>query len=98
MIIPYRSDLKQIARRLRKKSTLSEVLLWNKLKGKKILGYQFNRQKPVGDYVVDFYCKKLGLVIEIDGISHNIKMESDKLRQKRLESFGLKVIQFTNQK
>ena len=63
-ILSYRSDLKIIARRLRKNSTLSEVLLWNQLKGKKILGYQFNRQKPIGDYIVDFYCKKLGLVIE----------------------------------
>ena len=95
-ILSYRSDLKIIALRLRKNSTLSEVLLWNQLKGKKILGYQFNRQKPIGDYIVDFYCKKLGLVIEIDGISHNTKLKGDQIRQENLESFGLKVIRFND--
>ena len=52
------------------------------------------RQKPIGDYILDFFCSRLKLVIEIDGISHNDKGESDKIRQQKLESFGLSVLQF----
>ena len=56
--------------------------------------YTFNRQKPLLSYIVDFYCKKLNLVIEIDGESHNYKYEADKKRQKELESKGLYFIRF----
>jgi very-short-patch-repair endonuclease len=69
-IIPYNSNLKELASELRKKMTLSEVLLWNELKQKKILGYDFDRQRPIKDYIVDFYCKELQLAIEIDGDTH----------------------------
>ena len=68
--IPYNTDLKKFSRKLRNNSTLGEILLWNDLKGKKFMVYGFNRQKPLGRYIVDFYCRKLNLVIEIDGISH----------------------------
>jgi len=71
MKIYYNPKRKTLSRELRKKSTLSEDLLWKIVKGKKIKGYQFMRQKPIGDYIVDFFCSKLKLVIEIDGISHN---------------------------
>ncbi len=81
MKIYYNQKLKFLSRELRKKSTLSEVLLWNKLKARKIKGYQFMRQKPINNYIVDFYCSKLKLVIEIDGISHNDKSEKDRKRQ-----------------
>lgn len=94
MKIYYNPKLKDLSRELRKKGTLSEVLLWNALMGRKIKGYQFMRQKPVGDYIVDFFCSKLKLVIEIDGISHNDKGESDKIRQQKLESLGLSVLRF----
>jgi very-short-patch-repair endonuclease len=53
--IPYNTSLKDFSRKLRNNSTLSEVLLWNELKNKKMLGYQFNKQKPLGQYIVDFY-------------------------------------------
>ena len=66
MKIHYNPKLKYHARELRKKGVLSEVLLWNHLKGRKMRGCQFMRQKPVGDYIVDFYCNKLKLVIEIE--------------------------------
>ncbi|GEO06149.1 hypothetical protein AAE02nite_38130 [Adhaeribacter aerolatus] len=56
-IIPYQPHLKQLARQLRNNSTLAEVLLWNELKGKKLNGYDFDRQKPLDAYIVDFYCK-----------------------------------------
>jgi len=94
MKIYYNPKRKALSRELRKKSTLSEVLLWKIVKGKKIKGYQFMRQKPIGDYIVDFFCSKLKLVIEIDGISHNDKSESDQIRQQKLESMGLSVLRF----
>ena len=52
------------------------------------------RQKPIDDYIVDFFCSELKLVVEIDGISHNDKGESDKIRQQKLESLGLSVLRF----
>lgn len=87
-ILPYNPKLKVIARNLRKQGILSEVILWNELKAKK-LGYDFHRQKPIDEYIVDFYCSELELVIEIDGSSHSEKFEKDFERQKKLESFGL---------
>jgi very-short-patch-repair endonuclease len=68
--LPYNKNLKQFSRNLRNNSTLGEVLLWNELKAGKMYGYKFNRQKPLGNYIVDFYCKSLALVIEVDGESH----------------------------
>lgn len=59
------------ARELRKNLTKGEVLLWNVLKRGGLNGYKFNRQKPLGNYIADFYCKQLKLVIEIDGNSHS---------------------------
>src|SRR3990167_29492 len=94
MKIFYNKKLKALSSELRKKGTLSEVLLWNVLKGRKIKGYQFMRQKPIGNYIVDFFCSNLKLEIEIDGVSHNDKGESDRIRQKKLESLGLSVIRF----
>ena len=94
MKIYYNPKLKALSRELRKRNTLSEVLLWNVLKGRKIKGYQFMRQKPIDDYIVDFFCSELKLLVEIDGISHNDKGESDKIRQQKLESLGLSVLRF----
>jgi very-short-patch-repair endonuclease len=94
MKIYYNSKLKQISRDLRKNSTLSEVLLWNKLKVRKMLGYQFMRQKPIGNYIVDFFCSKLKLVIEIDGDSHIGKEEADKERQSKIEKLGITFLRF----
>lgn len=92
--IPYNKHLKKFSRKLRNNSTLSEILLWKKLSGKKMKGYSFNRQKPLLNYIVDFYCKPLNLVIEIDGESHNNKHEEDIHRQKELEAYGLKFLRF----
>jgi len=66
-IIPYNPNLKELARKLRNDSTLGEVLLWNEIKSKKLYGYDFQRQKPLLNYIADFYCYELALVIEIDG-------------------------------
>jgi len=76
--------------------TLSEVLLWIELKQKKMLGYDFDRQRPIDNYIVDFYCKDLMLAIEIDGSSHDFEEAHvvDHKRQKRLESLGVHVLRF----
>ncbi|MEK7331921.1 MAG: endonuclease domain-containing protein [Nitrospirota bacterium] len=71
-------------------------MLWDYLKGRKIKGYQFMRQKPIGEYIVDFYCSKLKLVIEIDGESHDGKFSYDMHRQSFLESMGLTVLRFND--
>ena len=57
-------------------------------------GYKFNRQKPLLNYIVDFYCRRLNLVIEIDGASHNDRLEEDQKRQKELEAHGLSFLRF----
>ncbi len=92
-IIPYRRDLKLRARKLRNGSTFSEVLLWQKIR-RKSLGFEFHRQVPIGNYIVDFYCHELMLAIEIDGSSHDNKFLIDKQRQKKLESFGVNFLRF----
>ena len=76
--------------------TFSEVLLWNELKQKKMLGYDFDRQRPIDNYIVDFYCKDLMLAIEVDGISHDFEevMDNDEIRQKRLEDLGVYFLRF----
>ena len=76
--------------------TFAEVLLWNELKQKKLKGYDFDRQRPIDNYIVDFYCKDLMLAIEVDGFSHFTPeaIEEDELRQKRLEELGLNVLRF----
>jgi len=94
MKIHYNPKLKQLSRNLRNQSTLAEVLLWAQLNKKQRSGYKFNRQKPIGNYIVDFYCSELNLVIEIDGESHYNKEVHDKKRQLYLESLGLRVIRF----
>ena len=92
--LPYNPSLKPLARSLSKNSTLSEVLLWLKLKNRNIKDLDFDRQRIIGDYIVDFYCPSIGLVIEIDGSSHLFKYEDDIKREEYLVSLGLKVLRF----
>ena len=96
-IITYDPKLKDLARQLRKNSTLSEVLLWNYLKGKQMLDYDFDRQKPIDNYIVDFFCNELMLAIEIDGDTHNYKIDKDEFRQKKLEGLGVRFLRFTDE-
>lgn len=70
MKIYYNPKLIPLARKLRNNSTRSEILLWEELKNRKMLGYRFLRQKPIEEFIVDFFNNKLKLVIEIDGDSH----------------------------
>ena len=95
-IIPYNPKLKELARQLRQKMTKSEALLWNELKQKGMLGYDFDRQRPIGEFIVDFYCKDLLLAIEIDGSTHDHEeaFVKDQKRQQELEKLGVHFLRF----
>jgi very-short-patch-repair endonuclease len=97
MKIVYNKNLKLLARNLRNNPTHSEVRMWKHLKGDAFYGYDFHRQKPIGNYIVDFYCHQLRLVIEIDGITHNYDdvIEKDKIRDNYLHSLGLTVMRIS---
>ena len=73
---------------------MSEVLLWQRLKNKQILGCDFHRQKPIDEYIVDFFCPRLKLIIEIDGESHSERLQKDFKRQEKLESLGFDFLRF----
>jgi type I site-specific restriction-modification system R (restriction) subunit/very-short-patch-repair endonuclease len=90
--LPYNPKLKDRAKELRKAGNLPEVLFWNEVKNKQFKGYDFDRQKIIGNYIVDFYCSNCQVVIEIDGSSHDDKVEYDAERDAFLESLGLTVI------
>jgi len=96
-IIPYNKNLKENANKLRQSMTLSEVLLWKKLR-EKYLGYDFDRQKPINNYIVDLICKELKLAIEIDGNSHDNQdsFKKDTFRQEYLEKSKIKFLRFTD--
>lgn len=94
-LIPYNRKFKERARELRKNQNISEVILWKYIRRKQ-LGYQFLRQRPIQNYIVDFYCKELRLAIEIDGPIHDNKIEGDKFRQEILESYGITFLRFND--
>lgn len=86
----------ETARLLRRRMTYSESLLWEKLKGKQLLGLRFRRQHPIDIYIVDFYCHEAKLVIEIDGEIHMDQIEYDDGREADIKKFNIKIIRFTN--
>jgi len=92
-------DLKEFSRQLRNHSTLGEIFLWKQLRAGGMMHYTFNRQKPLDRYIVDFYCKPLNLVIEVDGEYHNhpLQVIKDKERQDILEGMGLNFLRFSEQ-
>ena len=98
-IIPYNPKLKLLARELRNNSTKSEIILWGKLKGKKCNGYDFHRQKPIDNYILDFYCDELLVGIEIDGYSHEFLEVQKKgtKKEKRMNDFGITILRFTDE-
>jgi very-short-patch-repair endonuclease len=96
-IIPYNPNLKLLARKLRNDSTPGEAILWRELGNKKMFGFDFHRQKPLLNYIVDFYCYELDLVIEIDGRYHNHEEQYnlDVSREAELSEYGLSILRFT---
>ena len=95
-ILPYNPVLKALAHNLRAGMTFSEVKLWNQLKQKQMMGMDFDRQRPILNYIVDFYCKDLMLAIEIDGSSHQFKSDEDIIRQNELEEAGVRFLRFSD--
>ncbi|KQZ56855.1 MULTISPECIES: endonuclease domain-containing protein [unclassified Lysobacter] len=95
---PYRRQLKYPARRLRTAMTAAEQALWFRLRRKQVLGVQFYRQKPLLDFIVDFYAPAAGLVIEVDGSQHCDKgrVLADRARDAALAGRGLRVLRFDN--
>ena len=87
-----------LARKLRQNQTPQETKMWNILRNQQIKGCKFRRQYPIGEYIVDFVCKEIKLIIEIDGGQHNTpeQINYDKKRTKYLNSKGYKVLRFWN--
>jgi very-short-patch-repair endonuclease len=85
------------ARRLRQSATKAEDILWDRLRGSRLAGAKFKRQVPIDRYVVDFFCRAAGLVVEIDGRQHTGLAEYDEARTGAIEAAGAHVIRFTNE-
>ena len=99
-MLPFNKNLKEKARKLRRNMTLAEKKIWYQLLARdQLYGLRFLRQKPIDQYVVDFYCHKLKLVIEVDGESHLSAdaMEYDEQRTKVLNAYGIEVVRYTNE-
>jgi len=85
-----------IAREFRKNQTNPEEIIWNELRNRKFFNLKFRRQYLIKGYIVDFYCPKLKLVIEIDGLIHLQQIKEDQQRQKDIEEKGIRFIRFKN--
>ena len=97
-MLPYNNSLKKYSKELRKNMTDAERALWSKIRGKQLKGYQFYRQKPIGSFIIDFYCPKGNLVIELDGGQHYSEegKAKDDHRDKYMEGKGLRVLRFSD--
>ena len=95
-IVPYNPRLKERSRYLRQHMTRAEVLLWQQLKARQMEGCDFDRQRPIDAYIVDFFCKEFMLAIEVDGVTHDDEtgQQNDQRRQQRLEALGVRFLRF----
>ncbi|HMV42795.1 MAG TPA: endonuclease domain-containing protein [Leptospiraceae bacterium] len=99
-MLPHNKNLKKKARKLRRNMTSAEKMIWYQLLAKdKLEGFRFLRQKPIDEYIADFYCHKLKLVIEIDGESHLAEeaKDYDEHRTRVLNAYGIEVVRYTNE-
>jgi very-short-patch-repair endonuclease len=98
MIGKERKELFRKARKLRNNMTKAEIILWSRIRSKQIDGYKFRRQYPVLNFIADFYCHELKLIIEVDGEIHFLPehLKSDKYRDNMLKNNGYNVIHFKN--
>ena len=95
-ILPYNPVLKEYARKLRNNSTNSEILLWMQLRNKQLSGYDFDRQRPIDNYILDFFCHDLMLAIEIDGVTHEweeVKVK-DAVKEAKMKEMGVTILRF----
>ena len=97
-MLRYKQHLKKKARHLRKNMTDSERILWSRLRGKQLFGIHVYRQKPIGEYIVDFFIPKAKLVIEVDGSQHLVSenAEKDRGRDAYMKGVGLQILRFNN--
>jgi len=97
-LLRYTGKLKEVARTLRRNMTESEQVLWSRLRGKQLLSVQFYRQKPIGNYIVDFFAPRAELVVEVDGSQHFMTdhVEKDRERDRYLMSRGIRVLRFNS--
>jgi very-short-patch-repair endonuclease len=96
--LPYNPSLKDRAKALRKAGNFSEVVFWKEVRNKLFWNIDFDRQRIIGNYIVDFYVKTLGLVIEIDGEIHNFQEDYDEKRELFLKNLGLKIFRISTTK
>ena len=95
--IPYNHALTERARENRKDPTPAEHRLWREVLNKgRFRGFKFTRQKPLDEYIVDFYCAELQLAVEVDGDSHAIQTDYDQRRMENLGALGVKIVRYTN--
>ena len=97
-ILPYNTNLKEHARNLRKNLTVSERVLWSRLRRKQLLDVQFYRQKAIGNYIVDFFAPRLNLVVEVDGSQHKEEdhFRKDTERDAYMNNLGIDVLRFNS--
>src|SRR4030066_2484802 len=97
-MLRYTKNLKGYSKSLRVNMTEAERLLWEKIRGKQLKGYQFYRQKTIGSCIVDFYCPKAKLVIELDGGQHYSPegKAKDRKREEYMKDIGLRVLRFSD--
>jgi very-short-patch-repair endonuclease len=88
-------EKQQRAKELRRDMTPAEKILWNELRANK-LGVHFRRQQVIAGFIVDFYCHKTALVVEVDGDVHDLQQEEDTRREKALSALGLRIVRFKN--
>ena len=96
--LPYNPSLKDRAKALRKAGNFSEVVFWKEVRNKSFWNIDFDRQRIIGNYIVDFYVKTLGLVIEIDGEIHNFQEDYDEKRELFLKNLGLRIFRISTTK
>ena len=96
--LPYNASLNDRPKALRKAGNFSEVVFWKEVRNKSFWNIDFDRQRIIGNYIVDFYVKALGLVVEIDGEIHNFQEEYDEKREMYLKDLGLKVFRISTTK
>ncbi len=94
---PIHPVIRDRARQLRRSPTQAEQILWRYLRNHQLAGLKFRRQHPIGPYIVDFYCAKVGLIIEVDGLYHERQEDYDAERTRWLNELGYRVIRFSNQ-
>lgn len=91
-------NYKTIRQKLRNEAPSAEKVLWEKIRRRQINDLKFHRQYGIANFIVDFYCPKISLVIELDGDTHRQlgEPEKDQLREKRLKELSLKILRFNN--